>query len=85
MKSQSSQGGGKRLPWRVPTGAGASVLGRQQGQGETPGSSHGLDVARVSPRLPPRFSEVIKGSGTSPGGRASLQQLTVTITYASLY
>lgn len=34
---------------------------------------------------PPRFSELIKGNGTGPGGRASLQQLTVTLTYASLY
>lgn len=35
--------------------------------------------------LLPHFSELIKGNVTSPGGRASLQQLTVTITYASLY
>lgn len=35
--------------------------------------------------LPPS-SELIKGKGTGPGGGGeSLQQLTVTITYASLY
>lgn len=33
----------------------------------------------------PCFPELIKGNVTSAGGRASLQQLTVTITYASLY
>lgn len=36
-------------------------------------------------RPPPRFSELIKGNVTSPGGSASLQQLTVTVTDASLY
>lgn len=57
-----------------------------------PGERSGVDTLGVCacPCAPaaaaaPRFPELIKGSVTSRGGRASLQQLTVTITYASLY
>ena len=61
--------------------------------GQGPGERSGVDAlgACACPCAPataaaaPRFPELIKGSVTSRGGRASLQQLTVTITYASLY
>lgn len=45
----------------------------------------GRPRARLAHPPPPCFPELIKGNVTSAGGRASLQQLTVTITYASLY
>lgn len=52
VKFQSSQGGGKRLLWHVLMGASAGAQEKQQGQGETLGSSHGLDVLRVAVPVP---------------------------------
>lgn len=52
MKSRFSQGGGKRLSWCLPRGASAGAQEKQQGQGKTPGSSHGLDVLGMSVPAP---------------------------------
>lgn len=51
-KSRSSQGGGKMLRWHVLMGASASAQEKQQGQGETLGSSHGSHVLRVAVLVP---------------------------------
>lgn len=93
------EGGGWRRLWNhdSPRAAGkgycatfregrADAQEKQQGQGKALKGSHDLDVLRVAVPAPSvSFSELIKGSVTSPGGGASLQHLTVTITYASLY
>lgn len=64
----------------------AGAQEKRQGQGKALGGSPGLDVLRVAVQAPTvSFSELIRGSLTNPGGRASLHHLTVTITYASLY
>lgn len=86
MKSMCSRGSGKRR-WRcIPKGACGNTFEKQPGQHKTPGSYVSCMLSGLLSQCPlPGFWELIKGSLTSPGGRASLQQLTVTITYASLY
>lgn len=86
MKSRSSQGSGERLPWHVPRGP---VLVPKENSRDRARPWEAATVWMLSAWLPGRLlpgsSELIKGNVTSPGGGASLQQLTVTITYASLY
>lgn len=87
-KSQYSQGCRERLLRWSPGRGQAWVPKTNSGVGTRPweAAAAGPDVINVALPVPaPRFSELIKGNGTSPGSRASLQQLTVTITYASLY
>lgn len=89
MKSWFSQGGGKRLPRHVPgVGVGGQVLVPKKNSRDRARLWEAATVWTFSAcpqRPPPRFSELIKGNVTSPGGSASLQQLTVTVTDASLY